>query len=75
MTGYQLNCCRQRAQTTQTFAGRPKTSQRSRVELGEEEKSRRHGSDNCATTFSAVLAVAVWNLEHNRWENILLYSE
>lgn len=74
-TGYQLNRCRQRAQTTQTFARRPKTSQWSRVELGEEEKSRSHDSHNCATTFSAVLAVAVWDLEHNRWVKIPLHSD
>lgn len=73
MTGSQLNWCRRRAQTTQTFAGRSKPSLQSRVELGEEE-TRGHDSDNCATTFSAVLAVAVWNLEHNRWVNVPLCS-
>lgn len=41
---------------------------------GEDEESRGHDSDHGTTTFPALLAVALRNLEPNRWENIQLYS-
>lgn len=58
---------------THTFAGRPETCLWIWEELGGRGEPG-NDSDYGKTTFPAQLAVALRNLEPNRWENIWLYS-